>query len=170
MASDLAARSMENVWGFNGCGLWHTIVCTASCLITLCHRRFCRSWPTMRWETLFSKQLSLKCTERSKLYFEAFYTSRRSTVTKPVLFLQPYSEQYGILRHANQHTQADCGCITMCVLHLLVNWRAFDTSSVMWLLLADWSGRTHQRVDGSLRAVADFNKMFHFQIALPVSH
>ena len=67
-------------------------------------------------------------------------------------------------------TKTDWAYLITCVYLLPGNWRAFRTSSVMWLLFADWSGLTHQRVDGSIRAVDDFSKMFQCKIKLPVNN
>ena len=47
-------RSLETKYRAN-------IVCTAPCFKTRRRRRFCASWPTIRWETCYSKQLSSKC-------------------------------------------------------------------------------------------------------------
>ena len=76
-------RSGLIVWGFDNCGRWINIICTAPCFKTQHCRCFCGSWPTMRWERSSSKQLSLKCTEQSKLYFEAFHP--KSSPARPQL-------------------------------------------------------------------------------------
>ena len=108
------------------------IICTAPCFKTRRCWCFCRSWPTLRWETCHSKQLfklcfrsaqyNVNCISRASIHDPAhlqlrshlFWSLKRGVFFTFVL-LQPYAKQYTIL----YHTKTDGTYLTTLCLQLI---------------------------------------------------